>query len=78
MKFNYLTDSQRNLWLAGFSQMFSAPILRITAKIGVLVEAESGVITQTFVNAMQVLGLILLALVFMVGYFVKQKKLYNS
>jgi hypothetical protein len=76
-QFTYLTDTQRNIWLAVFSQVFSAPVLWITGKIAVLFEAESGMITKTSMNVMQISGLILMVLVFTAGYLLKRKTLYK-
>lgn len=77
-QFTYLIDSQRNIWLAAFSQAFSSPISRITAKIGVQFEAKSGMITQASINVMQASGLILMVLVFAAGYLLKRKALYKN
>ena len=77
-QFNFLSDSQRNIGLAAFSQAFSAPLSPVTGKFGVLFEAESGMITQTSIYAMQVLGLIIMVLVFTMGYALARNKLNRS
>lgn len=77
-EFIILTDVQRNLWLAGFSQCFSATISPITSKIGILFETEPYTITQTTINLMQFTGFILMVFIFSIGYFVNYKRLHKS
>lgn len=63
---------QKNLALAGFSQWFSAPLSFITAKIGVLFEKVPNEITQTTSLVMQISGLLLMMIVFFIGYSYKR------
>lgn len=76
-QFNFLSDAKRSMLLAGFSQVFSAPLSWITVRLGVLFEAKSGMISQTSLNAMQVIGLLIMVVVFTIGYSRGRKKLYK-
>lgn len=74
-QFVIVTDKERNLILAGFSQMFTAPLSYITGKIGVLFEQTPNEITQVTFLVMQVAGLILMIIAFFSGYIYKKNLL---
>ncbi|MEG0773847.1 hypothetical protein [Clostridium sp.] len=67
-QFVMVADNQRNLVLAGFSQMFTISLIYITAKIGLI-------FPQTPNEIIQITGLILMLIVFTSGYFYKKKLL---
>ena len=70
-QFVIVADMERNLILAFFSQMFTAPLSFITAKIGLVFEQTPNEITQVTPLVMQVTGLILMIIVFFSGYLYK-------
>jgi hypothetical protein len=74
-QFIIVADKERNLILAGFSQMFTAPLSYLTARSGVIFEQTPNEITQVTFLAMQVTGLILMIIVFSSGYFFKKNNL---
>jgi len=74
-QFIIVADQERNLILAGFSQMFTAPLSYLTARIGVIFEQTPNEITQVTFLAMEVIGLILMIFVFSSGYIYKKKYL---
>jgi hypothetical protein len=74
-QFVIVADKERNLILAGFSQMFTAPFSYITARIGFIFEQTPNEITQGTTLVMQVTGLILMIIVFFSGYFYKKNHL---
>ncbi len=62
-------DDQRSLFLAGLSQMFSASTSDLmTARIAILFEPSPTAITQVSFTAMQILGLLVMILIFTAGY----------
>lgn len=71
-------DNNRNLFFAGFSQMFVANTNLLTAKYAMLFEAEKNTITLTSSTAMQVLGLLLMIIIFMIGYVYGKMKSKNK
>lgn len=73
-QFVTLTDVNRNLWLAGFSQMFSCSLSGLSFKIVILLNLNSGAITQALVNSIQVTGLVLMISVFSIGYIYGRKQ----
>lgn len=71
-QFLLLSEERRNLLLAGFSQMFSTGVVMLTAPIAILFEPDKNNIGRTTGTAMQVLGLVLMILVFTMGYLWKK------
>jgi hypothetical protein len=70
-----LTSGQaRNTILAGLSQMFSAPLSMITARIGLVFEKAPDEITQVTAFVMQAAGLTLMITIFCIGYFTKKRQ----
>ncbi|MPM45844.1 hypothetical protein SDC9_92536 [bioreactor metagenome] len=67
-QFVMVADNERILVLAGFSQMFTVPLIYLTAKIGLIFQ-------QTPNEIIQVTGFILMLIVFTIGYFYKKKLL---
>jgi len=67
-------DDSRNIFLASFSQDFTANTNLLTARLAMLFEAEKNTFTQTTSTAMQVLGLILMVFIFILGYGVGKRK----
>ena len=67
-QFLLCSDDSRNIFLAPFSQEFTANTNLLTARLAMLFEAEKNTISQTTMTAMQVLGLVLMVLLFMLGY----------
>lgn len=74
VQFILLDDSRRNLFLAGFSQMFTSSIAPYTARIAVLLEANKNSISQTTFTAIQWIGLIIMVVIFVAGYLVGKLK----
>lgn len=77
-QFFVVTDQERNLILAGLSQMFTAPLSYLTARIGFIFEQTPNEITQVTFLAMEVTGLILMIIVFSSGYFFKKNHLKQN
>lgn len=77
-QFIILNDEKRNLFLAGFSQMFTAPLNYITAKIVYIFGAPSNEITDVTTLSMELIGLILMILVFLCGYLYKKRSMKTS
>lgn len=73
-QFIILNDDKQNIFIAGFSQMFTTCTNIYTAPIAVLFEAEQNTFTQTSATAMQYLGLILMMVVFIFGYIYGKRK----
>jgi hypothetical protein len=77
-QFTVLNDDKRDLFIAGFSQMFTACTNIFTVRIAILFEAEQNAITQTSATALQYLGLILMVVVFAFGYVYGKRKSQNN
>lgn len=73
-QFILLSSSGRILWLAGFSQAFSSPLSFITIQIAPLFEPLSDTVTQVSGNVVQFAGLILMIIIFSIGYFTGRGK----
>lgn len=71
-QFVIVADKERNLMLAGFSQMFTASLSYITARIGFIFEKTPNEVTQVTTLVMQVTGLMLMIIVFFSGYIYKR------
>lgn len=74
-QFVILSDQQRILFFAAFSQFFSISINYLTLKIAVLFEPQKNYIGSVTLTASQIIGLITMLLVFTVGFIYKKKKL---
>jgi len=70
-QFTIVSDAERSLLIAGFSQMFSAPLSYFSAVIGYLFTESPDEISL----AMQVIGLILMIIVFSSGYIYRKNNL---
>ncbi len=70
-QFTIVSDAKRSLLIAGFSQMFSAPLSYLSAVIGFLFTDATDEISLV----MQVIGLILMIIVFLSGYLYRKKNL---
>jgi hypothetical protein len=68
IEFVLLDDSQRHLYLAAFSQMFSIPMVPWVAQIAVLSEPDKMVVSQTSFVAIQWLALAMMLVAFVGGY----------
>ncbi|MEL7656550.1 MAG: hypothetical protein AAGU75_11655 [Bacillota bacterium] len=62
------SDANRNLFLSALSQDFVANTNLITAKFALLFEAEKNTFSQTSATAMQILGLLLMIIIFILGF----------
>lgn len=69
-QFFIASDNNRNLILAGFSQLFSAPLSFLSARIGILFTPDE--VNQTTFLVMQIVGLIIMIMVFSMGYVYKK------
>lgn len=71
-----LDESEINIFIAAFSQMFVNSIVLLISPWAALVEANSTSITQSTITALQWISLILMIIIFMSGYIfgkVKQR-----
>lgn len=73
-QFVFLSDQQRNLFLAVCSQYFSAAISFLTAKVAVLFEPQKNVIGSVSATGNQIIGLIVMVLVFTAGFLYKKRR----
>lgn len=73
-QFLYVSDEHRNMFLAVFSQGFSSCLSIFTARFAILFEPEKNVIGNATYIATQVLGLLLMATVFTIGYYWHKRK----
>lgn len=71
-QFVLVSDEDRNLILAALSQMFSAPLSFLSARIAILFTPDG--INQKTLLVMQVVGLIIMILVFSAGYVYKSMR----
>jgi hypothetical protein len=74
-QFVFVSSDSRSLYLAGFSQDFSAGLSFFTARFAILFEPEKNVIGQATAIGIQVLGLLFMLIVFTLGYYLKKRKL---
>lgn len=74
-QFGFLSDQQRNIFLAGLSQHFSSTIIFLTAKIAVLFQPQKNVIDSTTFTSIQIIGLLVMILTFTAGFFYEKKRL---
>ncbi len=63
-----LSDDNRNIFFSAISQYFVANTGLVTSKYALLFETEKNTITQISFAAMQILGLILMVIIFLAGY----------
>lgn len=71
-QFVVVADKGRNIILAGFSQMFTLPLSYISSYIMIRFGLIPNGINQSTILAIQVVGLILMIIVFFSGYFYKK------
>lgn len=71
-QFVVVADKGRNIILAGFSQLFTLPLSYISSYIVIRFGLIPNGINQSTILAMQVVGLILMIIVFFSGYFYKK------
>lgn len=67
-QFYLRNDENRNLFISGISQLFVSGTSLFTAKFPQFFENHGNTITQTSYTAMQVLGLFLMVIIFLIGY----------
>jgi len=67
-QFYFRNDENRSLFISGISQLFVSGISLFTAKFAQLFESQVNTITQTSYTTMQILGLLLMVIIFMIGY----------
>lgn len=65
-------DGKRSMFLAGLSQYFTSSLSPLTAKIGMIFEKTPNTITQTTMTAMQVIGTIIMIIVFSIGFIMRK------
>ncbi len=68
-----VSDDKRSLFLAGLSQDFSAPLSFLTVKIGMQFEKNPIEGTMITIFASQVAGLVIMMIVFYLGYSIKKR-----
>lgn len=73
-QFIILSDQQRIFFLAGLSQHFSSIVGLLTAKVAVFFEPQKGVVGLVIMTGIQVIGLIVMVLVFAAGFFYEKRK----
>lgn len=71
-QFVVVADKGRNIILAGFSQLFTLPLSYISSYIVIRFGLIPNGINQSTILAVQVVGLILMIIVFFSGYFYKK------
>lgn len=62
------SDDNRNLIISGISQLFVSNTNLLTAGYAILFEPEKNVVTQISSTAMQIMGLVLMVIIFTAGY----------
>jgi len=67
-QFLWHNDENRNLFFALLSQLFTTCTYFLTVRIAVLFEAQKNVFTRTTSTVMQILGVILMVIIFALGY----------
>ena len=67
-QFWWTSDNNRILLFAGLSQDFVANTNLLTAKYAMLFETEQNTISAITATAMQILGLLLMVIIFLAGY----------
>lgn len=73
------SDETRNMTLAGLSQMYSAATPSyLVARLAVLFESRPNYAGRTTMVAMQVISLVLMIVIFTVGYFWGKKRQING
>lgn len=73
-QFLFITDSERNLFLAALSQMFTSCTNIFVARVAILFEPDKNVVGQVSFTAVQILGLIFMMIIFAIGYIWSKKK----
>jgi len=74
-QFSIVAEGQRNLTLAGLSQAFSASLGMYIVNLALLIQPEKNVVGHTTIALIQVLGLILMILIFTIGYYLNKRKI---
>lgn len=74
-QFIYMSDSQRLPRIASLSLMFSSNISIAIAKLGRLFEPNKNVIGMVTKSAIQIMGLLLMIIVFSLGFYHKKRSL---
>jgi hypothetical protein len=77
-QFVMLIDTNRNLWLSGFSQMFSCSLSPISSKLVIMLQLNNNSITQTLVNSVQIVGFLLMIFAFSIGYIHGKRELFDK
>lgn len=67
-QFWWQDDNSMNLFLASMSQLFVASTNILTARVAPLFEIEKNTFTSISFTAMQILGLLLMVIIFISGY----------
>ncbi len=65
---------QQNNFIASISQMFSSTMTPLVARLAILFEPDRTVITQIFINAVALLGFLVMFIVFIIGFILGTKK----
>jgi len=73
-QFSLVSEGHRNLTLTGLSQAFSASIGIYIARLAILIQPEKNFVGHVTITIMQILGLILMIIVFTIGYYFNKKK----
>ena len=76
-QFWWCSNADRNLVLAAFSQNFVATTNLITARFALLFEVEKNTISMISSTAMQIMGLLLMVLIFLAGYVFGKNRGFN-
>jgi hypothetical protein len=73
-QFFIVSEVHRNLTLAGLSQAFSASTGMHIIRLAILIQPEKYAIDRTTVTIIQILGLILMIIIFTIGYYFNKRK----
>ncbi|MCB2290750.1 hypothetical protein LGK97_13470 [Clostridium sp. CS001] len=73
-QFGLVSEAHRSLTLAGLSQMFSASTGMYIVRIAILIQPERNVVGHSTNTIIQILGLILMIIIFTIGYYFNKRK----
>ncbi len=73
-QFVLIPDNQRNIFLASTSMYFSSTISIFIPKFAYLFEPDKNHIGMVTLNAVQIMGLLLMIIMFTAGYYYKKNK----
>ena len=72
--FSLVSEGHRNLTLAALSQAFSASTGMYIVRLAILIQPEKNFVGHSTNTIMQILGLILMIIIFTIGYYFNKRK----